>query len=87
MAAIRAIDRGDAGRSFRISYGNWNFGNFQDYTYEHTFTPTAIASVKAADGDADATIYTLNGKQVSAPQKGVNITRLGDGTTKKILVP
>ena len=41
MAAIRAIDLGDAGRSFNISYGDWNFGNFQDYTYDHTYTPAA----------------------------------------------
>ena len=41
MAAIRAIDLGDAGRSFNISYGDWNFGNFQDYTYDHTYTPSA----------------------------------------------
>lgn len=39
MAAIRAIDRGDAGRSFNLSYGNWGFGNFQDYTYDHTYEP------------------------------------------------
>lgn len=42
MSAIRAIDLGDAGRSFNISYGNGNFGNFQDYTYDHTYTPTGI---------------------------------------------
>ena len=41
MAAIRAIDLGDAGRSFNISYGDWSFGNFQDYTYDHTYTPAA----------------------------------------------
>ena len=46
MAAIRAIDLGDAGRSFNISYGDRNFGNFQDYTYDHTYTPTAIESVQ-----------------------------------------
>ena len=40
MTAIRAIDRGEAGRSFNISYGDWNFGNFQDYTYDHTYTPS-----------------------------------------------
>lgn len=41
MAAIRAIDRGNEGRSFNLSYGNWGFGTFQDYTYNHTFTPSA----------------------------------------------
>lgn len=42
MSTIRAIDRGNAGRSFNLSYGNWNFGSFQDYTYDHTYTPAAI---------------------------------------------
>lgn len=40
MAAIRNIDRGDSGRSFNLNYGNWGFGNFSDYTYDHTFTPS-----------------------------------------------
>lgn len=35
MEQIRAIDRGDSGRSFNLSYGNWGFGNFVDYTYTH----------------------------------------------------
>jgi len=39
MAAIRAIDRGESGRSFNIGYGNSGFGNFQDYTYNHSYTP------------------------------------------------
>ena len=38
---------GDAGRSFRLGYGNNGFGNFLDYTYNHTFTPSAIESAKA----------------------------------------
>lgn len=40
MAAIRNIDCGDSGRSFNLNYGNWGFGNFSDYTYDHTFTPS-----------------------------------------------
>lgn len=39
MEAIRKVDMGDAGRSFNIPYGDWGFGNFADYTYDHTFTP------------------------------------------------
>lgn len=30
--------------------------------------------------------YTLDGKRVNEPQKGVNIVRMGDGTTKKTVV-
>ena len=30
--------------------------------------------------------YTLNGQQVSKPQRGLNIVRMSDGTTKKVVV-
>lgn len=86
MEAIRAIDRGDAGRSFRLGYGNNGFGNFQDYTYNHTFTPSAIESVQSSINDGMIQIYTLDGRQVSTLQKGINITRMNDGTAKKLLV-
>lgn len=39
MTAIRAIERGNPGRSFNLGYGDWGFGNFADYTYSHTYTP------------------------------------------------
>lgn len=86
MAAIRAIDRGEAGRSFNISYGNWNFGNFQDYSYDHTYTPAAIESVLVDANNNEYQIYTLDGLQISSPQNGLNIIRYNDGSTKKVLV-
>ena len=57
MSAIRAIDRGNAGRSFNISYGNGYFGNFQDYTYNHTYTPTAIESVLTDTNNRECQIF------------------------------
>ncbi len=30
--------------------------------------------------------YTLDGKRISEPQKGVNIVRMNDGTTRKVVV-
>ncbi len=30
--------------------------------------------------------YSINGKEVNAPQKGINIVRYSDGTTRKVLV-
>lgn len=86
MAAIRAIDRGDAGRSFRIQYGNWNFGNFQDYTYEHTFTPTGIGPVRGGKHSSKSKFYTLDGKQIGSLQKGINIIPSKDGKHAKQLL-
>ena len=30
-------------------------------------------------------IYDLQGRRVNAPQKGINIVKMSDGTTKKII--
>lgn len=46
--------------------------------------PDVIELVSAAD--ANNTIYNLSGQLVSAPQKGINIIRMKDGTTRKVLI-
>ena len=57
-----------------------------------------VAKAKVADYDAtainivdnttatEAARYTLDGRQVSAPQRGLNIIRLSDGTVRKVMV-
>ncbi len=48
--------------------------------------PNAIGDIMI-NGNAVATSYnTLNGKQVSAPQRGINIVRYSDGTARKVVV-
>ena len=37
MKDIRTINTEN--RSFNLSYGDWGFGNFTDYNYEHTYVP------------------------------------------------
>lgn len=47
---------------------------------------TGIASVK---GDTHATAvarYTLDGRQIAAPQRGLNIVKMSDGSIRKIIV-
>ena len=48
MAAINDIDHGDAGRSANLGYGDNGFGNFQDYTYNHIYSPAfqTVESIK-----------------------------------------
>ena len=56
--------------------------------YSITVTPsvTAIESVAANSSDAVfGKIYSIDGKQLSAPQKGLNILKMSDGTTRKIV--
>ena len=63
------------------------------YGEEQTFTtdvdPTGIEGVKDNTNDSKpATVvayYDLNGKKLSAPQKGMNILKMSDGTTRKVV--
>lgn len=47
--------------------------------------PTAISNVDNTTA-TEAARYTLDGRQVSAPQRGLNIIRLSDGTVRKVMV-
>ena len=49
------------------------------------YDPTAISSVHNTTA-TEAARYTLDGRQVSAPQRGLNIIRLSDGTVRKVMV-
>ena len=49
------------------------------------YTPTAIQSVSSFT-DGEAVRYTLDGRQISAPQHGINIVRMSDGSVRKVLV-
>ena len=64
--------------------GAWNL-----YYYPNGL-PTAIEGVKVVEnttGDATpVAYYSLSGVRLSAPQKGVNIVKMADGTVKKVLV-
>ena len=50
-------------------------------------TPTGI---KEIDNEQltidDVEYYNLNGRKLAAPQKGINIIRYSDGTSRKVLV-
>ena len=46
---------------------------------------TGVNSINAAGKTRVAGFYTIGGERLTAPQKGVNIVRLTDGTTKKVI--
>lgn len=46
---------------------------------------TAIAAIKA-NVDADCQIFTMGGAQINSLQKGINIVKYADGSTKKLFV-
>ena len=49
------------------------------------YDPTAIYSIGAATS-TEAARYTLDGRQISAPQHGINIVKMSDGSVRKVMV-
>ena len=47
---------------------------------------TAIGKVKIDDEATEIARYTLDGQRIFAPQQGVNIVKMSNGTVKKVLV-
>ena len=45
---------------------------------------TAVKEVSASNTN-EAKYYSLDGKQFSQPQKGLNILKMSDGTTRKVV--
>ena len=54
-----------------------------DITINGAYTTTGILSIAVESGKAK--IFTLDGRQVDTPQKGINIIRMDDGTIKKVV--
>ena len=73
---------------------DWYLYSAEDYPYALCVqvivrTPngeTAILGVDASGKAYEKQYYSLDGKQLSAPQKGINVVKMSDGTSKKVLV-
>ena len=51
------------------------------------FNPNGIEGVTTDGENVKMTdFYTVDGRQISAPQKGINIIKMSDGTTKKVVI-
>ena len=48
--------------------------------------PTGINAAHCVKAAEEAARYTMDGRHLSKPQPGVNIVRMTDGTTKKVIV-
>ena len=65
-------------------------GNWQEQVISPAFrigtgSPTGIEVVTSCDA-TEVARYTIDGRAISAPQAGVNIVMMSDGTVKKVLV-
>ena len=62
-----------------------DFGNIVALTDEDP-KPTAISSIEYAPVATNKAIYDLQGHQLAQPKKGLNIIKMSDGTTKKVII-
>ena len=63
-------------------------GGWKKFVYMEEGVPAGIGSVakEGAKGVQEAARYTLDGKRVATPQPGLNIVRMTDGSTRKVVV-
>ncbi|MCD8210883.1 MAG: leucine-rich repeat domain-containing protein [Prevotella sp.] len=63
------------------------FFNIQEMDFDPNDDTDGIESVSTSSYNAEVTgYYTIDGKAMDAPQKGVNIVKYSNGSTKKVLV-
>ncbi len=56
------------------------------WTTINDYDPSAINAVSTTSDLHEAGRYSLDGRQMSAPQRGLNIIRMSDGSIKKVIV-
>jgi hypothetical protein len=49
------------------------------------YVPSAISTINS-DNASETVRYTLDGRQITAPQHGLNIIKMSDGTVRKVIV-
>ena len=80
---ITVTSEGEDDLSINISYVGYGDGS-NDYVTNANFVTVTngINSINAAAQNGKADIYTINGAKVNAMQKGINIVRMNNKTTK-----
>ena len=66
------------------SEGETFYGEMQTFTT--SFDPDGIEEVKSSEEATEVARYDLQGRMIAKPQKGINIIRYSDGTSKKVLI-
>lgn len=76
----------DAGHSFATYDGDKaKLTNILDEIKNFLNTPTGIETIKPTDNAQATAIYDVNGVRQNNLTKGINIVKMSDGTTKKII--
>ncbi len=72
-------------------YGWWDFADFDDAYVNNANmvkidTSTGISKTVSDSNATEVARYTTDGRQLSSPVKGLNIVKMSDGTTRKVIV-
>lgn len=64
---------------------------WRDFSYIIALTeddpkPTGVNSIKSDSHAIPTSIYSVDGKRLTTPQRGLNIIHMSDGTTKKLMI-
>ena len=85
----------------QIWQGNTSTGyaydRFRFITFSSETTPTGISTVETSEsanhsslatgeGQGEASVYDLQGRKLDSPKRGLNIIRMPDGTTRKVMI-
>lgn len=70
------------------TYGYLNTSTYVcvDNIVSEKASATGISNVESDASVVEVARYTVDGKRIGAPQKGINIIRMSDGTTRKVVV-
>jgi len=66
------------------SEGETFYGELQ--TFSTSIDPDGIEEVKASEDATENARYDIQGRKIAQPQKGINIIRYSDGSTRKVLI-
>ena len=61
-------------------------GKLAESTFAVTVTPATGIKNITTNGAVEVARFSADGKRISAPQKGINIIRMSDGSTRKVVV-
>ena len=66
------------------SEGETFYGEMQ--TFSTSADPDGIEEIKASKDAVEVARYDIHGRKIAKPQKGINIIRYSDGSTRKVMV-
>ena len=59
---------------------------WKDFVWVEEGLPAGVESILSDEKTTEFSHYSIDGMRLASPQNGINIVRMSDGTTKKILV-